>query len=283
MIPIQPIVKAAEAITNAETILITAGAGMGVDSGLPDFRGDKGFWQLYPSYAEKGLTFADLANPTWFHTHPERAWGFYGYRYNLYRDTQPHQGFQILKSWLANKPNPGFVYTSNVDGHFQKAGFSHDQVYECHGSINYLQCLRSDCNGKIWSANQLRLTIDPQTLLATSELPRCPDCGFYARPNILMFNDWAWIAARAEQQSERFHDWKQATRHSDLVIIEIGAGVSVGKVRFISQTFNKATLIRINPQDPQGPSNTISIAMPGLAALTAIEEILQSRYPESQS
>jgi NAD-dependent SIR2 family protein deacetylase len=120
----------------------------------------------------------------------------------------------------------------------------------------------------------VRLTIDPQNLLATSALPRCPDCGFFARPNILMFNDWEWIASRADQQSEKFHDWKQATRHSDLVIIEIGAGVSVGKVRFTSQTF-KGTLIRINPQ---GPSNTISIAMPGLAALTAIEEILQSRY-----
>jgi hypothetical protein len=92
-----------------------------------------------------------------------------------------------------------------------------------------------------------------------------------------MFNYWEWIASRADRQSERFHDWKQATRHSDLVIIEIGVGVSVGKVRFTSQTF-KGTLIRINPQDAQGPSNTISIAMPGLAALTAIDEILQSRY-----
>lgn len=278
MIPIQPIEQAAEAIANAETILITAGAGMGVDSGLPDFRGNKGFWQLYPSYAEQGLTFADLANPTWFYTHPERAWGFYGYRYNLYRDTQPHQGFQMLKSWLAKKATPGFVYTSNVDGHFQKAGFSHEQVYECHGSINHLQCLRSDCNFRIWPANNLKITVDPQTLLATSELPRCPDCGFFARPNILMFNDWEWIASRAERQSERFHDWQQATRHSDLFIIEIGAGVTVGKVRFTSQTF-KGTLIRINPQEPQGPSNTISIAMPGLAALVAIDEILKSRSP----
>jgi len=273
MIPIQPILKASEAIANAETILITAGAGMGVDSGLPDFRGNKGFWQLYPTYAEKGLTFADLANPTWFHTHPEQAWGFYGYRYNLYRDTQPHQGFQILKKWLDNKPNPGFVYTSNVDGHFQKAGFSYDQVYECHGSINHLQCLRSDCNGKIWPTNHLRLTVDPQTLLATSDLPRCPDCGFYARPNILMFNDWDWIDTRAKRQSERFEEWKQAARHSDLVIIEIGAGVSVGRVRYTSQTF-KGTLIRINPNDAQGYAGTISIPMVALKALEAIDEIL---------
>jgi len=36
---------AAEAIRVADAILIGAGAGMGVDSGLPDFRGPEGFWR----------------------------------------------------------------------------------------------------------------------------------------------------------------------------------------------------------------------------------------------
>ncbi|WP_269843530.1 Sir2 family NAD-dependent protein deacetylase [Campylobacter pinnipediorum] len=37
-----------EIINSSNAIIITAGAGMGVDSGLPDFRGDKGFWNAYP-------------------------------------------------------------------------------------------------------------------------------------------------------------------------------------------------------------------------------------------
>jgi hypothetical protein len=37
---------AAEAIRTADALLIGAGAGMGVDSGLPDFRGPEGFWNL---------------------------------------------------------------------------------------------------------------------------------------------------------------------------------------------------------------------------------------------
>ena len=41
--------RAAEAVASADTLLIGAGAGMGVDSGLPDFRGDKGFWRAYPA------------------------------------------------------------------------------------------------------------------------------------------------------------------------------------------------------------------------------------------
>ena len=38
---------AAEAIVSAEALIFTAGAGIGVDSGLPDFRGNKGFWNAY--------------------------------------------------------------------------------------------------------------------------------------------------------------------------------------------------------------------------------------------
>ncbi len=52
-------------IEEAEAVLITAGAGMGVDSGLPDFRGNKGFWRAYPPIAKLGLSFSDMANPHW--------------------------------------------------------------------------------------------------------------------------------------------------------------------------------------------------------------------------
>ena len=39
----------------ADGLLITAGAGMGVDSGLPDFRGDQGLWQHYPALRRAAL------------------------------------------------------------------------------------------------------------------------------------------------------------------------------------------------------------------------------------
>ena len=77
----------AEILKNADSILITAGAGMGVDSGLPDFRGNEGFWKAYPPIAKLGLTFSEMANPQWFIQKPKLAWGFYGHRLNLYRKT----------------------------------------------------------------------------------------------------------------------------------------------------------------------------------------------------
>ena len=107
--------KAAQAIDQASALLITAGAGIGVDSGLPDFRGNQGFWKAYP--ALKGYPFEEMANPQWFDSDPTRAWGFYGHRLNLYRKTIPHKGFDILHAWAQKIPT--FVFTSNVDGQFQ--------------------------------------------------------------------------------------------------------------------------------------------------------------------
>ncbi len=266
------IFQAAEAIAGADTLLITAGAGIGVDSGLPDFRGNQGFWNLHPAYAKQRMTFADLANPIWFECHPERAWGFYGHRYHLYQQTTPHLGFTLLQKWLSRVPRQGFVYTSNVDGQFQKAGFPIDQLYECHGSIHYLQCV-GNCHGRIWPIGNLSIEIDHSQFLATGELPSCPDCGRIARPNILMFGDNYWLTSRADLQRQVFQEWKERNLNSRLTIIEIGAGWSVGGVRSLGQNLS-GTLIRINPHDPEGPAGTISIAMPALSALSAIDQAL---------
>src|SRR6478752_6346225 len=90
---------ARQALEECDALLIAAGAGMGVDSGLPDFRGTEGFWRAYPPLAELGLRFEEVANPTWFDRDPQLAWGFYGHRLNLYRATEPHEGFSVLRRW----------------------------------------------------------------------------------------------------------------------------------------------------------------------------------------
>ena len=81
---------AAQAIEGADALLITAGAGMGVDSGLADFRGSEGFWRAYPAIAKLGLSVAEMANPAWFERSPSLAWAFYRHRLN--RRTIPHDG-----------------------------------------------------------------------------------------------------------------------------------------------------------------------------------------------
>ncbi|HEY1065042.1 MAG TPA: Sir2 family NAD-dependent protein deacetylase, partial [Pirellulales bacterium] len=223
---------AASAIRAADSLVITAGAGMGVDSGLPDFRGNEGFWKAYPPIAKLKRSFSEMANPRWFDADPTLAWGFYGHRLNLYRETTPHAGFAMLKAW---KPEH-FVFTSNVDGHFQQAGFDDDRICECHGSLAAQQCLWH-CGQPLWSTADLRLEIDMETLRVTSPLPKCPQCGGPTRPNVLMFGDAGWDEARTQAQHARMVDWLRARgKRARLAIVEMGAGSAVPTVREFSES-----------------------------------------------
>ncbi len=266
--------RAAEAIDEADALLITAGSGMGVDSGLPDFRGDRGFWKAYPPMERLGISFVDMANPFWFNRDPELAWGFYGHRFNLYRDTVPHGGFGILRSWSERMSHGSFVFTSNVDGQFQLAGFDDARVLECHGSIGHLQCTKP-CRDEIWSGSELQIDVDDESFHAVSPLPTCPSCDSLARPNVLMFNDWNWLPHRTSGQEHRFQDWLSTVGGTRLVIVELGAGSAVPTVRMTSERLaarQGSTLIRINPREPQVPHGQIGLATDALEALQAIDE-----------
>jgi hypothetical protein len=92
--------RAADLIGDADALIIAAGVGMGVDSGLPDFRGSEGFWNAYPALGRDRISFSGLASPASFMENPALAHGFYGHRLALYRATQPHAGFAILKKWV---------------------------------------------------------------------------------------------------------------------------------------------------------------------------------------
>lgn len=266
-----PELRAAELIDGAGALLVCAGAGMGVDSGLPDFRGDEGFWKAYPPYERLGISFVELADPRHFAEDPELAWGFYGHRLALYRDTVPHNGFRILLSWGARKPGGVRVFTSNVDGQFQRAGFA--QVAEAHGSIHHLQCV-ARCTGEIWVADDVEVPIDEDTMRARS-LPSCPRCGELARPNILMFGDYEWLDRRSQTQLDELAAWRR--EHRDVVVVELGAGQAVPTVRRYSELASAATgaLIRINPREPQIRHNRgVSIAAGALETLQSLDALL---------
>lgn len=243
---------AARAVNGAEAILVTAGAGMGVDSGLPDFRGPEGFWRAYPAFRDLGLRFEQLANPQWFHEDPALAWGFYGHRLNLYRETVPHPGFAALLRWGAGKPHGVFAFTSNVDGQFQKAGFSPSRVVECHGSIHHLQCLRN-CGAAIRPADGVAVEVDPETCRARKPYPACHGCHGLARPNILMFGDMAWDESRTDAQHANLQRWLETVK-GPLVVLEFGAGTRVPSVRHLSERVGRGpgrALVRVNPREPQ--------------------------------
>lgn len=261
---------AAEEIASADALLIGAGAGMGVDSGLPDFRGDEGFWKAYPPF--RGKSFASLSNPTWFLSDPLQAWGYFGHRLHLYRDTVPHDGFAALLRWAQAKPAGYFVFTSNVDGQFQKAGFPEDRVFECHGSVHHMQCVKP-CTSGIWSAAETNVEFCARTIRAIGAMPRCPHCNALARPNVLMFGDWGWLQHRSEHQQARYLAWLREVRGKKLVAIEFGAGLAIPTVRIECEGRPQA-MIRVNPREADAPAHGIALPVGAAVAIRAISPLL---------
>jgi len=264
--------RAAGWLSEADGLLITAGAGVGVDSGLPDFRGNQGLWAAYPALGDAGISFETIANPDAFRRDPALAWGFYGHRLALYRHVEPHAGFAVLRRWANRMENGAFVFTSNVDGQFHKAGFPESAVAECHGSIHHLQCM-TPCSTDIWSADGFAPDVDAHACRLQNEFPRCPHCGELARPNILMFWDWGWLEERTDSQRARLDGWLRGVKQ--LVVVELGAGTSLPTVRRFSERHGPR-VIRINAREPQiDAANGIGLRGRALETLEALDRVLR--------
>jgi NAD-dependent SIR2 family protein deacetylase len=278
--------KAAGLIEGADAIIIAAGAGIGVDSGLPDFRSNNGFWKTYPALAAARLDFTEVASPRTFENDPELAWGFYGHRLKLYRDTLPHEGFTILKEWAKAAPMGAWIFTSNVDGAFQKAGFSEEIVHECHGSIHWMQCM-NDCQSLLWPAEDFIPNVDGEKCRLLSALPTCPSCGGLARPNIVMFGDWGWNHTREKKQRRNEARWIDMLEHSrgKVVVVEMGAGSQIASVRQFSHRVSQkygGRIVRINPREFAVPSSMdVSLPFGALDALRGIRALMHN--PEASS
>jgi NAD-dependent SIR2 family protein deacetylase len=265
--------RAAHAIDKADAVLIAAGAGIGVDSGLSDYRGTKGFWNSYQGIGKSSQSFIELSNVGQFDDNPQLAWAFYGQQLNQYRAAVPHVGFSHLLEISKEKTQDYFVLTSNVDGQFQKAGFPDEKIEEIHGSFHYLQCSQPCCD-EIWRADSETISIDEEKFLAIGDLPICNRCDSVSRPNVLMFYDGSWIGNRTDKQEENFWFWLENLKDCKTVIIEIGAGTVINTIRQRTEYYADllfTPLIRINPHDYHvAKDRHISVPM---GALDGIERI----------
>jgi len=247
------------AIQNAEAILVFAGAGMSVDSGLPTYRDKEGFWNDYPLYRGIKKNYAAMVSPHGFSKSPNFTWGFFANQYKLYKNAEPHAGYTELLRIL-NEKEEYFVTTTNVDGMFLKAGIPKNHLHEAHGSIHKLQCTRL-CHREAWNIQTLAIEIDYSTMNALDPLPLCPSCGEVSRPNIFMFGDTdeSYIWEASQNSAKRFRDWRKKNIHKKVVIFEIGVGAEGLKkhVKQYYKEFSDVTLIRINPELDNSYGDTV--------------------------
>jgi NAD-dependent SIR2 family protein deacetylase len=166
--------ESANLLKNADAIAIYAGAGMSVDSGIPAYRGNDGLWTRAIQINNATINNFDLMKPEAFKRQPEIAWGFIGLLMEQYDNTNPHIGFRLLKEFVSQKEY--FIVTPNIDGQFQKAGFSENRIFELYGSIFNTQC-GSEIECGIWDTPTIKSSYDG--ISAESQTPVCPVCHFF--------------------------------------------------------------------------------------------------------
>lgn len=218
----------------ADGIVILAGAGMSVDSGLPDFRGKSGIWTEAKENFTKYSTAAALDQD------PVVAWNFYIDRIIRYRNTVPHSGYTALLNAIKMHNKDYFVVTSNIDGHFQKSGYNPDLISEIHGDLQHTQC-NKPCSRTITNMSRFEC-------IATSvdDLPKCTNCGSILRPHVMMFSDPKFIFTNVDYGEHRYREW--SSNKLSILGIELGAGTTIPSIRYFGEEHTTA-LIRINPYE----------------------------------
>jgi NAD-dependent SIR2 family protein deacetylase len=215
----------------AEGIVILAGAGMSVDSGLPDFRGKQGMWTQAQS------DFISLASEKGFSQDPVLVWNFYIKRMIAYAHTAPHAGYELLLKQLTQDKKPHFVVTSNVDGHFQKAGYPSDLIHEIHGSLAHAQCARM-CTSDVVTMPQFTCE-----LTHPDQVPTCANCGSMLRPNVMMFSDSHLVWRMIDRGAQAYRAW--SAPKLNVLGIELGAGTQIPSIRLFGEE-RTCVLIRVN-------------------------------------
>ncbi len=163
--------RAARIVAEAGLLVVSSGAGMSKESGIPTFRDAmEGLWAQYDPQ--------ELATEAGFRANPRRVWSGYAWRREKVMQARPNPGHFAVAE-LARIVPELVVVTQNVDGLHAEAG-SHD-VVEVHGSIRRVRCLD---RGHVFAGE-----LPPYAEGQEQDPPPCPDCGSPLRPDVVWFGE----------------------------------------------------------------------------------------------
>lgn len=275
--PYNEIKESQRALAECDALLVIAGAGMSVDSGIFTYRGSNGIWNRSIQIGNEMYRYDEISSLKMWKEFPALAWGFKANFYSMMCNAEPHEGYYKLLDYVTNqKKNNYFICTSNIDNYFERAGFDKNKIYEVHGTMKSLQCMDKKCsmrNGVIEMTDAHMPTIDQNTLIG-SNLPACPHCSNILRPNVSMFGDYDFYGKPYEFAKKKMKIWLQENekQNSKLVILEIGCGINPHSLRMNNgKTLSgewklpnikiPLTMIRLNPDDEQPEDNCIHVKM----------------------
>lgn len=158
-----------EIINDSSNIVFFGGAGVSTESGIPDFRSERGIFKSLEKY---GDTPENLVSHTHYMDHTEEFFEYY--KENLiFADAKPNPAHIALAN-LEKAGKLKAVITQNIDGLHQKAGS--EEVMELHGSVhrNYCQIC-----GKEYGLDYI---------LESDGIPRC-ECSGIIKPDVVLYEE----------------------------------------------------------------------------------------------
>ncbi|KPU63004.1 NAD-dependent protein deacylase [Thermococcus sp. EP1] len=164
--------EAAKLITHSRFLIAFTGAGISAESGVPTFRDKGGLWEKYK--------IEDVATPEAFKRNPGLVWEFYKMRMQLMKNARPNSAHLALTE-LENMGILKAVITQNIDNLHKMAGTK--TVIELHGNIYSVKC--SNCEYK----ENLLETRKLDEFLREEEIPKCPKCRSFIRPDVVWFGE----------------------------------------------------------------------------------------------
>ena len=191
-------------------LTVMSGAGISAESGIPTFRGPEGYWTV----GSRVYHPQEMATRAMFNRAPEAVWQWYLYRMGVCRRAAPNPGhlaLVLLESALAERFT---LITQNVDGLHLRAGSHPDRTYQIHGNVFFMRCAAA-CSERIYPLPSDVSEKQPGEALGADEAARlrCPECGGWARPHVL------WFDEAYNEVHFRFHSSLKAAATTSVLVV----------------------------------------------------------------
>ena len=210
------------ALSEADTVLIGAGAGLSASAGFT-YDGER-FKQKFSDFAQK-YGIQDMYSGGFYpFATPEEHWAYWSrYIYiNRYMDA-PKPVYNDLLKLVQDKDY--FVITTNVDHCFQKAGFDKKRMFYTQGDYGLFQCSEPCCQKTFDNEAVIREMVTQQEnmKIPTELLPVCLHCGrpmtMNLRSDDRFVEDEGWHRA-----SERYENFLRTRAGGKILFLELGVG-----------------------------------------------------------
>ena len=212
-------------IKQSKNIVFFGGAGVSVESGIPDFRSDNGLYNDKDTMKEFGhnanIPVETILSHSFFMRYPEEFYKFYRNKM-VYLKAKPnacHLGLAKLEEMGKLKA----VITQNIDGLHSLAGSKN--VLELHGSIYRNHCMKC---GKSY---------DIKYIMSSKDCPHCSECRRVIKPDVVLYEE--------SLDNEVLYKAILAIQKADVLIVG-GTSLSVYPAAGLLQYYTGKKLVIIN-------------------------------------